>query len=94
VLFSSEAWSCRQSTTPARLPESALERSRVEHGLLQQPAAPERLAEGDLVAPVAGTGGLSATDVSTILSNAEAEQSLPVQRFACPKDPAPEWSSP
>jgi len=33
-------------------------------------------AEGDLVAPVAGTGGLSATDVSTILSNAEAEAKL------------------
>ncbi len=33
-------------------------------------------AEGDLVAPVAGSGGLSATDVSTILSNAEAEAKL------------------
>ena len=33
-------------------------------------------AEGDLVAAVAGSGGLSSADVTTILSNAEAEANL------------------
>jgi uncharacterized protein GlcG (DUF336 family) len=33
-------------------------------------------AEGDLVAAVAGTGGLAAADVTTILNNAEAEANL------------------
>lgn len=33
-------------------------------------------SEGDLVTPAAGSGGLSATDVTTILGNAEAEANL------------------